>query len=247
MNNKLILSAIVGIVIVIGVGCYLNFITISQAFVIFLTLIAILYYYQDWSSPKTELFKKSNFLKNWSEFTFGITLKNTGHTEAVFRVRVWIDGRNPISGKGEKISEDFLNSLFATIPLPTTEGVYPKRSRVARDDFRSFKNIPPRGGVQKEDLRKIDDYHMKTTGNFPTNDFMKLPVKEGKHHVVFKLQQTGEYFIFGYESNGREINKKTLSFFMKVGGKGIGDRLKKICYVFDKEKLGIENLPSLPE
>jgi hypothetical protein len=214
-----------------------NLIAISKSFtqivvssilspIAILTLILIYFAYSrsNWSNPRTKLIDYD--LEDTK--SFGITLKNSGATEAVFRVRVWIDGESQI----KQPPEDFNNSLFAQIPVSAPRGnaAYPKRTRIAKGDFRQFANHFPQI-FQAEEIEiptlSGDPNRVRIVGT--SYEILELPTEAGKHEVVFRVQQTGEVYVFTYQSDGREIKTNSITN-MNYGGKNIVGRMKKLWH-----------------
>lgn len=180
--------------------------SIYKVSVILLSFFIVAFYYHDWASPVTKCIREKSKRK-WSDDgkEFGIVLRNEGDSNSVFRVGVRIDGQKPIE------SGEFANSLFAQIPISSPysdSGIYPKRTDIAKYDYRSFTN-EPRGLTEKE----IEENHSSYTEKrfeFPqereeTFDIMNLPVDGSSHTVEFQVQQTGKTYVFKYESDESNI------------------------------------------
>lgn len=176
--------------------------TVSQATVLILTFIILYFAYFNWTSPRSKVIG-FNCSKDGTKFS--IKLKNVGLSEGTFRVRVWIDSNDPFPD-----GNDFINSLFAQIPVaaPWQSGAYPKRTKIARGDFRQFSNF----------------FHWV---NKDANEIITLPVGTGKHTVRFEVQQTGENFIFTYISDGENIDLNSINLEKSYGGKYITGYITK--------------------
>lgn len=160
--------------------------------ILMLTVIGFVFSYENWTSPKTSLVAEKTRAA-WDERTgnYGIVLRNDGTTDATLRVKVRLDGEEPFPDE-----RDAANCLYANIPhsspFPGAEP-YPKRSRIARDDFRLFRNT-------KEwsiDMGPEETYRIQTTAQA----LPSLPIDGEAHEVDFEVQQTGERYVFTYDSD----------------------------------------------
>lgn len=172
-----------------------------------------------WSNPRTSL---EDFDLKDSE-SFGITLKNVGADRAVFRVRVWINGENRL--RSQNINLDFANSLFAQIPVQGAgRTVYPKRTRIAKGDFRQFRNDSPTNN------RKIRFENLDFEFSCRKFEILTLPTQKGSHEIVFRVQQTGETWVFNYIAGSDGIEPDSIKRVRKYGGRHILGRLTKYIH-----------------
>ena len=214
-----------------------NWFTVAgQGAVVLLTLGLFHFGYHRWSSPKTRLKEEWLNVRSGGE-SFSLKLKNEGDFVAIFRIRVFIhekgegceNGEPPYIKRAphmrgiEQQELDFDNCLFAQNPIPSPfagRGPYPKRTRIYPKDFNNFSNrfgwVGPR--------RRI----------------MKLPASKEKRKYVlrFEVEQTGENYIFKYESEDNKINKESIEKVGEYGGRTFMGRFKKQLKDFDWNKGG---------
>lgn len=176
---------------------------VKQIPVLFLTVLATVFAYRNHTSPRTA--EEDWYINDLDDF--GVKLRNTGTTEAVFRVSVKVD-RNCLNSESP-----FANCLYANIPLPTSDGVYPKRTKIARGDFRTFKNYREEV-VDRDGLSKLENgpYHIEYKHCIGKNENGEpiyivragvfLPKAEDGKRLKLKVDQTGEVYEFSYETDG---------------------------------------------
>ncbi|MFB6110150.1 MAG: hypothetical protein ABEJ60_04660 [Halodesulfurarchaeum sp.] len=164
--------------------------------VLLLTVLGFVFSYENWTSPKTELMpEKTRALWNRETGDYGIVLRNVGTSDATIRVLVRIDGEKLYPER-----PDATSCLYARLPHSSPfpgANPYPRRSRIARDDFRAYTN---------EMVWQIDfswdesDIIDATPQSLPS-----VPIDGDTHVVDFEVQQTNEHYVFRYDSDGEHI------------------------------------------
>lgn len=164
--------------------------------VLLLTILGFGFSYENWTSPKTELMpEKTRALWNGETGDYGLVLQNVGTTDATIRVLVRIDGEKVYPDQ-----PDAMSCLYARLPHSSPfpgENPYPRRSRIARNDFRSYTN---KMEWRIDFSREESDVIHANPQSLPS-----LPIDGDTHEVDFEIQQTNEHYVFRYDSDGARI------------------------------------------